>query len=89
MYSYALLETGCYYLVQEIEGGPLILLKINMESDQCVHVTRFVDVERMEWKKKNDSIFDILELLDDEKVKQWKEIYYNEEMDYEEEEDDE
>jgi hypothetical protein len=88
MYSYALLETGCYYLVQEKEDGPLTLLKINMESDQCVHVTRFVDVERMEWKKKNDSIFDILELLDDEKVKQWKEVYY-EEMDYEEEEDDE
>jgi hypothetical protein len=89
MYSYALLETGCYYLVQEKEDGPLMLLKINMDSDQCVHITRFEDTEKMKWQKKTDPIFDILELLDDDKVKQWKAFYYNEEMDYEEEEDDE
>jgi hypothetical protein len=88
MYSYSLLETGCYYLVQEKEEGSLTFIKVNMETDQCMHVTRFVDVEKMEWKKKNDPIFDILELLDDEKVKQWKEVYYNEELDYEEEEGD-
>jgi predicted transcriptional regulator len=44
----------------------------------------------LEWRKKADPIFDILELLDDDKVKEWQVVYkdnlgtYN----YEEEDDD-
>ncbi|MDX1937515.1 MAG: hypothetical protein SFU21_10355 [Flavihumibacter sp.] len=90
MYSYALLETGCYYLIQEKENHPITLIRINLDTDHCMSITRFEDRERMEWKKKNDSIFDILELIDDDKVKNWKQYYYNEdEYKYEEDEGDE
>jgi hypothetical protein len=90
MYSYTLLETGCYYLVQEKETeAALTLLKVNLTTDQCVNISKYGDAETMEWKKKDAPIFDILELLDDDKVSQWKTFYFNEEMDYEEEEDDE
>ena len=37
MYSYALLEKGCYYLIQEKEEGLIGPdSKVNMETDQCM-----------------------------------------------------
>ncbi|MFM9907746.1 MAG: hypothetical protein ACKVOW_00285 [Chitinophagaceae bacterium] len=89
MYSYALLEPGCYYLAQESENGPVITIKITVESDHCLYVTKFLDTEVMEWKKKTDSLFDIIECLTDEKAKEWETIYKDSFETYHEEEDDE
>ena len=75
MYCYELLEKGCYYLIQEKEQDPVSLIKINLETDQCMYVARYTDATNLEWKKKSDPIFDILELLGDEKVKDWESIY--------------
>ncbi|MDP4151355.1 MAG: hypothetical protein Q8927_17435 [Bacteroidota bacterium] len=86
MYSYALLEKGCYYLIQEKEEGPIGLIKVNMETDQCMYVSRYADETLVEWKKKSDPIFDILELLGDDKVKAWESIY-NDNVNYEEDEE--
>jgi hypothetical protein len=87
MYSYALLEKGCYYLLQEKEEKPIHLMRINMETDTCMLVTRFEQEQSLEWKKKTDSIFDIIELLSDEAVAAWQ-TAYNANF-YCEEEDDE
>lgn len=87
MYSYALMETGCYYLVQETEDAAITLIKINFESDHCVFVSKFEEVEVQEWKKKTDAIHDILELLSDEKVKEWEAIFNNNQDAYYEEDD--
>lgn len=89
MYSYALLEPGCHYLVQEKEGEPVTLIKVTVESDHCMYVTKFTDTPTTEWKKKTDSIVDIIELLSDDKVKQWESVYNDSEDAYYEEEDDE
>jgi len=75
MYSYALLEKGCYYLIQEREEAPVTLIKVNMESDNCMYVSKFAETSVLEWKRKSDPIFDILELLDDQAVKKWEAIY--------------
>jgi len=89
MYQYALLEPGCYYLVQEKEEDAVTLIKITVETDQCLYVTRFDDEGKtLEWKKKNDPIFDILELLSDDKVKEWESIFKDNQDAYYEEEDD-
>jgi hypothetical protein len=88
MYSYALLETGCYYLVQEKEGDPILLLKIQLESDHCVFVTFYGSPEESMWKRKNDTLFDILELLGEEKVREWEAIYKDSEDAYYEEDED-
>jgi hypothetical protein len=89
MYSYSLLESGCHYLVQEKEENPVVtLIKVTVETDQCLFVTRFGEEEVLEWKKKTDPIFDILELLSDEKVKEWESIYNDNKDAYYEEEDD-
>jgi hypothetical protein len=75
MYTYALLEPGCYYLVQEKKESPISLIRINVESDHCVFISRFQDEEVLEWKKKSDPIFDIIELLSDDAVAKWEEAY--------------
>jgi len=88
MYSYGLLETGCYYLIQEKENAPISLIKPTVESDHCLFVTRYDEPMVTEWKRKNDPIHDIVECLTDEGVKSW-EKYYNSEDAYYEEDDDE
>ena len=90
MYSYALLENGCYYLIQEKEESPVTLIQINLESDHCLYVSGYSDEETMEWKRKTDPIFDIIELLSDEAVKDWQTLYNNNKdaYNYEEEDDD-
>jgi len=89
MYSYALLEKNCYYLIQEKEEDPISLIKVNLETDHCLYVSRYSDTTVLEWKKKVDAIFDILELLGDDKVKVWESIYNDNQnsFNYEEDED--
>jgi hypothetical protein len=87
MYSYALLEKNCYYLIQETESSPVQLIKVNLETEQCMYVSRYADEQVTEWKKKGDSIFDILELVSDDKIKDWESIYNDNQGSYNYEED--
>jgi hypothetical protein len=89
MYSYALLEPGCYYLVQEKENDKLTLLQIKVISDHCMYVEKYTDTVLQEWKRKTDPIFDIIELLSDDAIKEWTSAYYKNEDAYYEEDDDE
>jgi hypothetical protein len=89
MYSYALLEKGCYYLIQEKEEGPVGLIKVNMETDLCMYVSKYAETPLTVWKKKTDPIFEILELLGDDKVKTWESIYNDSQDTYNYEEDEE
>jgi len=88
MYSYALLENGCYYLIQEKEDLPIHLIQVTLETDHCVFVTVYGDEEVLSWKKKTDPILDIIELLSDEAVKEWQDLYNKDAYNYEEEDDD-
>lgn len=88
MYHYALLEPGCYYLIQEKEASPVTTIKVAVESDHCLYITRYEEGLESVWKKKTDPLFDIIECLSDEKVKEW-EAAYKEGLDtYQEEEED-
>ena len=87
MYSYALLEKNCYYLIQEKEEDPISLIKINLETDHCLYVSKYSETTELEWRKKTDPIFDILELLGDDKVKDWESIYNDNQSSYNYEED--
>lgn len=89
MYSYGLLEPGCHYLVQEKEGEAIQLIKITVESDHCLFITRYDDPQTTEWKRKSDLLHDIIECLSDEAVKEWETHYSSsEDARYEEEDDD-
>ena len=87
MYSYALLETGCYYLIQEKEDSPINLIQVAVETDHCLYVSKYNDEETMEWKRKTDSIFDIIELLSDDAVKEWETLYNKDAYNYEEDDE--
>jgi hypothetical protein len=88
MFSYGLLELGCYYLIQEKEGSEIRLLKVTVESDHCLFVVRYDDPLVTEWKRKSDSLYDIVECLTDATVKEWETHYPSSEDAYYEEEDD-
>ena len=89
MYTYDLLETGCYYLVKEKEDSPVTLIKVSMESDHCLFIQRFDDLTKTEWKLKKDTLHDIIECLSDNAVKEWEEQYQSNQDAYYEEDDDE
>lgn len=89
MYTYDLLETGCYYLVKEKEDSPVVLIKVSMESDHCLFIQRFDDMTKTEWKLKKDILHDIIECLSDEAVKEWEEQFQSNQDAYYEEDDDE
>jgi len=77
MYTYDLLETGCYYLVKEKEDSVITMIKVAVESDHCLFIQRFDDLMATEWKLKKDGLHDIIECLSDEAVKKWEEQYQN------------
>jgi hypothetical protein len=52
-----------------------------------MYVSRYEDEQVNEWKKKGDSIFDILELVSDDKIKDWESIYNDNQGTYNYEED--
>lgn len=86
MYSYALLELGCYYLIQEKKEDSITLIRVNVETDHCMFISSFPEQEILMWKRKTDPIFDIIELLSDEAVTAWEESFNAK---YDVEEDDE
>lgn len=88
MYQYALLEAGYYYLIQETEESPVSLIKVTVETDYCLYVTNYAEMPELTWKKKTDPIFDILELLSEDKVKEWESVYNDNQDAYYEEDDD-
>jgi predicted translin family RNA/ssDNA-binding protein len=89
MYSYGLLEPGCYYLVQEEFDSIIELVKVTVETDHCLYVFKYQDELVTEWRRKTDPIYDIIECLDDKKVEAWEKQYNsnNEESYYEEDEE--
>ena len=88
MFSYALLEAGCYYLVQEKEGSKIKLIKVAVESDHCLFINKYEDPMVTEWKRKTDPLYDIVECLTDATVKEWESHYPSSEDAYYEEDDD-
>lgn len=87
MYSYALLEAGCYYLVQETPDAVVELIKATVETDHCLYIFKYGDELTTEWRRKTDEIFDIIECLDDEKIEAWQKQYNNNEESYYEEDE--
>jgi hypothetical protein len=81
MYSYGLLEPGCYYLVQEKKELPISLIKITSDSDHCLFVYYYNDQLVTGWKRKSDPIYDIIECLTDEAVVAWEKQYNNDNQD--------
>ena len=75
-------------MIQEKELSPIELIQVTMETDHCSLVSVYGDEETLNWRKKADPIFDIIELLSDDAVKEWQTLYNKDAYNYEEEDDD-
>lgn len=89
MYSYGLLEPGCYYLVQEKMDSPISLIKVTSQSDNCMYIFIYNDTLVTSWKRKTDSVHDIVECLSDKAVEEWEKQYNTNEGAYHEEDEEE
>ena len=89
MYSYGLLEPGCYYLVQEEMNAEIELIKVTVETDYCMYLSSYGNELITCWRRKTDNIYDIIECLSDDKAKTWQRQYNsnNEESYYEEDDE--
>ncbi len=87
MFTYALLETGCYYLIKEKTDSGISLIKVSVETDHCMYVLKYNDPLETEWKQKDDPIHDIIECLTDETIKLWEKQYIAEDAYFDDEDE--
>jgi hypothetical protein len=52
-----------------------------------MYVMKYGDDTITQWKRKSDPIHDIIELLSDDAVEEWRKVYYDNEDAYYEEDD--
>ena len=79
MYSFELMEKECYYIVQLRPNDSLTLVQVKVISDSCMYIIKYNETVEMQWVKKEDPIFDIIECLSDEVAQQWLNVYNNSE----------
>lgn len=75
MATYNELELEHYYLVRETEGGEITLVQPIMQTGKCFLVLTIDEIETTAWKKKEDSIAEIIEELTEEQVEEFEEIF--------------
>lgn len=80
MANFSDLTLGNFYLIQENEGEEIALLEVLMFTDNAVLLMHHDDYETSYWRKKTDSIFEIVDELTDEQLDTYDELY-EEEMD--------
>jgi hypothetical protein len=81
-YSGLLLDHA--YLILEEEGDEIALVQILMETTKCVLVELHDNEDTTFWRKKSDPIFEIVELLTEEQVEAYDELFEDEEEDMDE-----
>jgi hypothetical protein len=86
MSTYADLDIESYYLVIENEGDDIILVQPLMETDACVLLMNIDEYENTFWRKKEDTLFELVDELSEDQVEEYESIFGDDEE--EDEEDD-
>lgn len=92
MATYNDLQTDQYYLIQETEAGALSLVYVLMETEKAVFLELENGSETQVWKKKSDTIAEIVEELTEEQADEYESIMFeddDEDEDFEWDDDDE
>jgi len=69
------------YLINEYDGDNVLLVEPIMKTESCVLILIHEDVESIVWKKLNDTIFDIIEELSEQKVEEYELLFEEDEED--------
>jgi hypothetical protein len=69
------------YLINEYDGDTVLLVEPIMKTESCVLILIHEDVESIVWKKLNDTIFEIIEELSEEKEEEYELLFEEEDED--------
>ena len=69
------------YLINEYDGDNVLLVEPIMKTESCVLILIHEDVESIVWKKLNDTIFEIIEELSEQKVEEYELLFEEDEED--------
>jgi len=75
------LSTEKKYLINEYDGDNVLLVEPIMKTESCVLILIHEDVETIIWKKLNDTIFEIIEELSEEKVEEYELLFEEDDED--------
>jgi len=75
------LSTEKKYLINEYDGDNVLLVEPIMKTESCVLILIHEDVETIIWKKLNDTIFEIIEELSEQKVEEYELLFEEDEED--------
>jgi hypothetical protein len=75
------LTIGNFYLVAENEGEQIALLEPLMHTDNAVLLMHHDDYETSIWRKKNDSIFEIVDELTMDQLDNYDALFEDEDED--------
>jgi len=94
MTTFANLEVDKFYLVKIKDGEEVTMIQVAMETEKCVLVCEFgEDFETTLWKKKEDTILEIVEELTEQHLDEYEAVlldeWDSEDEDYIQDEDDE
>ena len=75
------LSTDKKYLINEYDGDNVLLVEPIMKTESCVLILIHEDVESIVWKKLNDTIFENIEELSEQKVEEYELLFEEDEED--------
>jgi hypothetical protein len=81
MATYNDLKPGFYYLIRENENASIELVYIPMETGKCVLVEYQDEEQSMNWFKKTENVFELIEQLTKEEAEQFESLFETEEGD--------
>jgi len=70
------------YLINEYDGDNILLVEPIMKTESCILILIHEDVETIIWKKLNDTIFEIIEELSEQKVEEYELLFEEDEEDH-------
>lgn len=78
MNKYNSLEIHQFYLVREEEDEEIVLIQPLLETDHCFFILQHGEIENTYWKKKSDTLFEIIEQLSEEQAEEFQNIWEEE-----------
>lgn len=89
MATYGDLQVNSFYLIQEKDDDDIILVQPVMETNGCLYILHHEDYDTTFWRRKEDSIVEIIEELTEEQMEEYDNLFEDEDDSDEDEEWDE
>ncbi len=88
MSTFQHLELDKFYLLKIQEHSEIALIQIAMATEMCVLVYQFAEEDTSYWRKKEDTIAEIIEELTDEMIDEYEDLVLEELEDFEDDYED-